>query len=501
MAMADLGTTREPIIEVRHLRKTYSGITVLKDVNFRLYPGEVNALVGENGAGKSTMIKIIAGVEKPDRLSEIYFDGVLIHNMTPSRAMQFGIAVIYQDLSMFPNLSIAENLFIGRNEGALFSRREIVRKAVACFRDVNIEIDPCEKLGNLSVGQQQIVAIVKAVSSSAKVIIMDEPTASLTGNEIELLFRLVRELKKKNIAIVYISHKLDEVLALADTVTILRDGELIASDGVSNFDYQKIVRLMVGRELRFISMRSEKEPGEMLFEVKHLKNSFVNDVSFAVRRNEILGLTGLVGAGRSEMGQSIFGIYPLEAGEILIWGERVSIRDTSEAIKSGISYLTEDRQTQGMFKGQTLIWNSTAAIIDRLSNSMHTMDFEKEREIVADNIRALQIRPNRPEMNVESLSGGNQQKVMIAKWLNTKPKVLLIDEPTCGVDVGTKLEIHRLLRELAEQGVAVILISSDLTEVLAISDRILVMREGRIVGTFDAADATMENILSKGLMG
>ena len=499
--MTNIEGNKKPIIEVKNLSKTYSGITVLKNVDFMLFPGEVHALIGENGAGKSTLIKVIVGAEKPDKFSEIYFDGIQVYNMNPSKSMQLGISVIYQDISMFPNLTISENLFMGRQEGVLFRKKTMMNKATEAFKDVNIEIDPHIKLKDLSLGQQQIVAIVKAVTSNSKVVIMDEPTSSLAGNEADMLFRLISELKKKGIGIIYISHKLDEVIKLADRITVLRDGENVASDTVESFDYQKLVRLMVGRELRFIPMLNDKKLGKIIFEVKNLNNHLVNDISFCVHEHEIVGLTGLVGAGRSELAQSIFGIHKLDKGEIFIRSEKVTIKDTYDAINKGISYLTEDRQTQGMFKGQSVTWNATASIIDRIVDSMNLVSEAKERKIIEGNISALQIKPNRPMMNVESLSGGNQQKVMIGKWLNTKPKVLIIDEPTCGVDVGTKLEIHKLLRELANEGVAVILISSDLTEIMAISDRIMVMRQGHIVDTLDSSDATMEKILSKGLLG
>lgn len=490
---------KKAVVSVRNLSKTYSGITVLKNVSFDLYPGEVNALIGENGAGKSTLIKIIAGTVKPDQNSELFVEGKLVHNMTPYKSMQMGIAVIYQDISMFPNLTIAENLFMGRREGAFYSHKEACKKTIQAFKDVQIDVDPNARLGDLSLGQQQIVAIVKAVTSNAKVVIMDEPTASLTGNEVELLFRLVRMLKQRNVGVVYISHRLEEIFALADRITVLRDGELVACDTVDQFDYNKLVRLMVGRELRFVPMLNEGAVGETLFEVKNLNNAYAKDVSFQVHRNEILGLTGLVGAGRSETAESIFGLRKIDSGEIYIHGQKVDIQSPKDAIAKGISFLTEDRHSQGMFKGQSVTWNLSAASLDRIIGKWNLLDDKLENKLTDENIRDYQIRPNRPEMNVESLSGGNQQKVMLAKWLNTKPQVLIIDEPTCGVDVGTKLEIHKRLRQLASEGVAVILISSDMSEILAISDRIAVMQGGRIVECFDAKDATMEKILEKGL--
>ncbi len=490
-----------PIIEAKNISKTYSGIRVLDKVNLSIYPGEVHALVGENGAGKSTLIKIIAGETQPDEGSELLFEGEPVLYMTPTKSLQIGISVIYQDISMLPNLTIAENLFMGRQTGLLFDRKGIIIEAREAFRNVGIDINPRMRLGDLSLGQQQLVAIVKAATAKAKVVIMDEPTSSLAGNEVEFLYRLIEELKKQKIGVVYISHKLDEIFKLADRVTVLRDGENVACDTIDQFDTRRLVRLMVGRELRFIPMLNEHPSDEVLFEVRHLGNQLVDDISFAVKRNEILGVTGLVGAGRSEMAQTIFGIHPLERGEIYVHGEKVEIRSAGDAIKKGISYLSEDRLGEGMFRGQSVSWNATAAIIDKLQDAYRRLDYEREREMVEDNIKTLQIKPNNPAMPIESMSGGNQQKVMLGRWLNTKPKALIIDEPTCGVDVGTKQEIYRHLRELASRGVAIILISSDLPEVLSLSDRIVVMRQGRIVDTISSSEATMEDILSKGLLG
>lgn len=490
-----------PVIEAKKVSKTYSGICVLDKVDLSIYQGEVHTLVGENGAGKSTLIKIIAGEQQPDEGSELLFAGESIPYMTPTKSLQLGISVIYQDINMLPNLTIAENLFMGRQTGLLFDRQGIIREAKEAFRNVGLDINPRTRLGDLSLGQQQLVAIVKAVTANAKVVIMDEPTSSLAGNEVEFLYRLTGELKNKRIGVVYISHKLDEVFKLADRITVLRDGKNVACDRVDTFDTQSLVRLMVGRELRFIPMLNKHPSDDVLFEVRHLGNRLVDDISFAVRRNEILGVTGLVGAGRSEMAQTIFGIQRLERGEIYVHGEKVTIHSAQDAIKKGISYLSEDRFGEGMFRGQSVAWNATAAVIDALKDAYRCLDYERENEMVADNIKTLQIKPNRPQMHIESMSGGNQQKVMLGRWLNTKPKVLIIDEPTCGVDVGTKQEIYRHLRHLASRGMAIILISSDLPEVLSLSDRIVVMRQGRIVDTVNSSEATMEDILSKGLLG
>lgn len=464
-------------------------------------PGEVHALIGENGAGKSTMIKIMAGIEKPDFGSEIYFEGKQIYHMTPSKSTSLGISVIYQDISLFPNLTVAENISMGLSKDLMFNKKTMLDRANNALKSVGVNINIETKLGDLSIGQQQLVAIVRSVTQNSKMIIMDEPTSALSSTEIDLLFELIKKLVNLNIGIIYISHKLDEVFKIANKVSVLRDGNLVACDSIEKFSNESLIRNMVGRELRFVPMKNTSGFGEIIFEVKNLKNDFLNNISFNLREGEILGITGLVGSGRSELAQTIFGLNKLENGEILLKERKLHIKNTSDAINKGISYLPEDRLVQGLFRGQTMTWNITSATIDRVLNKFKLISEIKELEVTNKFINALDIRPNNPLILIESMSGGNQQKALIGRWLNTEPKLLIADEPTSGVDVGAKLEIHRLLRKLAENGVAVILISSDLLEVLAISDTILVMRGGRIVGEFDSNNVTQEDILFKGLMG
>ena len=489
------------VLETKKISKTYSGIRVLHDIDFSLMPGEVHALVGENGAGKSTLIKIIAGVVEPDEGGELYFQGKRIPHMTAARSVHLGISVIYQDVSLFPNLSIAENICKGLYNDVFVNWKKINGKAREILAEMGVEMDVQQKLREISIGKRQLVAIARAITFESRVIVMDEPTAALSSSEVEMLYNIIRALRAKGVAIVYISHKLDEIFTVADRITVLRDGELIRTAPVSEFDQTSLINMMVGRELRFVPMHNRGETGEVLFEARGLtQEPAFRDVSFACRRGEIVGLTGLVGAGRSELAQAIFGLTHLQSGEMLLCGAPLKVRDANDAIRKGVCYLPEDRRSQGLFQGHSMARNITAVTLKKqLKRGL--INAGLELETAEKYIREISIRPNLPHINVESLSGGNQQKALISRWLNADPKLLIVDEPTSGVDVGAKLEIHRLLRSLAERGVCVILISSDLSEVFALSDRILVMRQGRIVNEVAVGEATQEGILQKGLLG
>ena len=489
------------VLETKKISKTYSGIRVLHDIDFSLMPGEVHALVGENGAGKSTLIKIIAGVEAPDDGGELYFQGKRIPHMTAAKSIHLGISVIYQDVSLFPNLSIAENICKGLYHDAFVNWKKINGKAKEILDEMGVQMDVQQKLREISIGKRQLVAIARAITFESKVIVMDEPTAALSSSEVEMLYNIIRTLRGKGVAIVYISHKLDEIFTVADRITVLRDGERIETASVSEFDQTKLINMMVGRELRFVPMHNHGDTGEVLFEVRGLtQEPAFRDISFACRRGEIVGLTGLVGAGRSELAQAIFGLTHPQSGEMLLQGAPLKVKDANDAIRKGVCYLPEDRRSQGLFQGHSMTRNITAVTLGKqLKRGL--INAGLELKTAEKYIREISIRPNLPHINVESLSGGNQQKALIARWLNADPKLLIVDEPTSGVDVGAKLEIHKLLRSLAEQGVCVILISSDLSEVFALSDRILVMRQGRIVNEVAVGEATQEGILQKGLLG
>ncbi|HBR02537.1 MAG TPA: sugar ABC transporter ATP-binding protein [Ruminiclostridium sp.] len=491
------------ILEVKNLSKTYSGITVLNEVSFDLRAGEVHALVGENGAGKSTMIKIIAGVEKPDEGGEIYINGSRATRLTAAKSIQMGVTVIYQDISLFPNLTVAENISIEKNKSMIVNRSEMKRIAQEALDTMGVKLDLDAKLGDISIGKQQLVAIARAITFKSKVIVMDEPTAALSSAEVDMLYNIIRAVKAQGIGIIYISHKLDEIFTVADRISILRDGKMVACDDASAFDNQKLINLMVGRELRFIPMRNEEEASdETIFEVRNMTcEPFFRNVSFQLKKHEILGLTGLVGAGRSELAHAIFGLMKPHSGEIFIHGEKVVVKSPEDAILKGIGYLPEDRRKQGLFHGHSMTCNISAVTLSKHLNRIKLISRKKELKTASDYINKLSIRPNLPSINVENMSGGNQQKALFSRWLETGPKVLIVDEPTCGIDVGAKLEIHKLLRQLAKNGVAVILISSDLPEILAISDRILVMCKGTVVDETVAGEATQEGVLEKGLMG
>ena len=493
------------VFEAKNLSKTYSGITVLKNVSFDIRAGEVHALVGENGAGKSTLIKIIAGVEAPDKGGEMYYEGRLENNVKPEDAISHGISVIYQDISLFPNLTIAENICISKSVSRLsvVDWKGIKKTASEMLASLGIEMDIGLTLGSVSVGKQQLVAIARALAVNAKVIIMDEPTSALSSSEVDTLLDTIRKIKKEGVGIVYITHKLAEVFAIADRFTVLRDGEVVANDDIGNFTHEQMIKAMVGRDLRFVPMHNERgDTDEVIFEVRDMTcEPYFRNISLKVRKHEILGLTGLVGAGRSELAQTLFGMYKLQSGAMFLNGRELRVKEPKDAIEAGIAYLPEDRRSQSMYFGQSVTKNITIASLDKSLNKFRLLDKHKELGKARDSISKLQIRPERPHVNIETFSGGNQQKAMLARWLETDPKLLIVDEPTVGIDVGAKLEIHKTLRELADQGVGVILISSDLPEVLAVSDRIAVMRAGNFVTEVASNEATQEEIIEHGIMG
>lgn len=490
---------QEPIVATHNLSKTYSGIRVLANIDFTLYPGEIHALVGENGAGKSTFIKLLAGAVEPDEGSRITLFGHAYERLDTATTTEMGLAVIYQDISLFPNLSVMENMFMGLGKGLFTDRAEMRTYTERALAEFGVDIDVEQRLDELSVGKQQLVAIIRAVTRDAKVIIMDEPTASLSSGEVELLMDIIASLRTRKIAIIYISHKLEEVFRVADRITVFRDGRRVATGPTGEYDTEKLITLMVGRELRFIPMQSQKPLGKTLFEVRGLTNEWVRNISFRVRENEIVGITGLVGAGRSELAQSIFGLRKLDEGTVVLHGEEIRVGGATEAIRRGIGYLPEDRHGQGLFSGQTLTWNITLTTLARMLGRGRTISAARERAAAEQSIAQLDIRPPNPDILIESMSGGNQQKGLLARWLRAEPKVLIVDEPTAGVDVGAKMEIHRLLRRLAERGVCVILISSEMSEILALSDTVLVMRGGRIIRNVPVDQVSQESILSDSL--
>jgi rhamnose transport system ATP-binding protein len=472
-----------PLLALRGITKSYGGVRALRGVDFDLYAGEVHALLGENGAGKSTLIKIITGAHQPNGGS-LTLAGQTLPGLTPASARLLGIACIYQQPALFPDLTVAENLAL-RLEPASAGRRVhwAARRARAkdLLQRIGASIDPEAEVRSLSMPEQQLVEIACALGSGARIVIMDEPTASLTQKEQHLLFAVVRELRKSGVGVIYISHRLEEIFALADRVTVLRDGESVGTHPVGEINEAGLIRLMVGREVAQIYPASESAAGDVVLSLRDVgcAASGVNHVTFDVRAGEIFGLGGLVGAGRTELARVLFGLTPADAGEIKLNGERIVPRSPREAVARGIAYVPEDRRRHGVVLELPIAHNMTMAIHRRLFPAAW-LRFAAERIVARDFIRDLAVKCFGPEAPGGSLSGGNQQKVSLARWLATKPRLLILDEPTQGVDVGAKSEIHKIVRRLAKEGLAVILISSDLPEVIGMSDRIGVMGGGTL---------------------
>src|ERR671916_848830 len=478
--------------------KHFGGVTAVEDVDFDLRPGEVHALVGENGAGKSTLMKIVDGLYAPDE-GRLEVEGQPAEFSSPRDAESAGIAMIPQELDLFPELSVAENLFVGRKRprtrwGGL-DRNTMRAEARRRLSSLVVDLDVTALVKHLSAANQQIVAIARALIGDARAVVMDEPTSSLTDREARQLFRIIEELTSGDVGVVYISHRLEEIFEVADRITVLRDGRHITTASASKLDAEELVRLMVGRPLNELFTRHPHEPGEVALEVKGLsREGEFADVDLTLRRGEILGLAGLVGAGRTELAQAIFGIRPAESGEILVEGEEARIRSPQAAMERGIFYVPEERRSQGLILPFSIKNNITLSILDRISRFGFVPRAERQ---TADRFaEGLSIRGANITDPVSRLSGGNQQKVVLAKSLAREPSILLLDEPTRGIDVGAKSEIYRLMDDLAKEGKAILLISSELDEVLSMADRILVMREGRISGEFGREEATQENVMT-----
>ncbi len=496
---ADRVSAGEVVLALRNVHKRFPGVHALKGVSFDVRAGEVHALVGENGAGKSTLIKVMAGVHQPDE-GELLVQGHAVNFQSPKDAQAHGIDTIHQELSLYPELSVAENIFLGhapmRHLGPDWSPLNVIdwramnAQAAALLAELDAaDIDVRSKVGTLNIGNRQRVEIAKALSLEARVLIMDEPTAALTEADVAQLFILTKKLRERGVAIIYITHRLREVFELADRVTVLRDGAYIGSHPTHETDERELISMMVGRTIDQLFPKQTGKIGEVVLEVSHLHAPpLTNDVSLTVRAGEIVGLAGLVGSGRSETAQALFGIRPLEGGEVRINGEVVSIDSPRAAIRHGIAYVPEDRALQGLIRPMTIRENVSLAVLQDIAQGVFLND-RAERELAHEAIEQFAIRATGGEQVAGNLSGGNQQKVVVSKWLASKPKVLIIDEPTRGVDVGAKAEIHRLMSELAaDEGLAILMISSELPEVLGMSDRVLVMREGQLVAEFARED-------------
>jgi rhamnose transport system ATP-binding protein len=486
-----------PILELKNIYKSFSGVHALRGVNFLLKEGEVHALLGENGAGKSTLIKVMTGVHQPDE-GMVYLDGNAVHFSDPYDSRQAGIAAIYQEPSLFPDLDIAENIFVGRQpagSGGRVDWRLMYREAKDLLLSLGVHLDPKTKARNLSIAEQQMVEIARALSIKARILIMDEPTSSLTLNEVADLFVIVRRLRANGTAIVFISHRLEELFDVADRVTVLRDGMYIDTLPLEGLTNEALVRLMVGRTINDLFPKLDVKPGEVVLEVEHLtQKGIFENVSFQLRKGEILGMAGLVGAGRTDVGRALFGVAPATSGTIKIDGKVVKIRDPKCAMDLGIAYVPEDRQNHGLVLPLNIVANITLPVLPNYA--FHGWLREGAAQQVSYEVATrMEVKAASIWQRARELSGGNQQKVVLAKWLATNPRVLILDEPTRGIDVGTKAAVHSLMSTLAAQGMAILMISSELPEVLGMSDRILVMREGKVTALFNRDEVTQEKVM------
>lgn len=486
----------QPVLQMHNISKSFGATVALSNVSMSLYPGEVHALVGENGAGKSTLIKIMTGIYPPDS-GEIIINGSPTRLHSSAQAQAHGIAAIYQEPLVFPDLNIAENIFIShRRRGFLVNWGKMYRDAKKVLKRLDVELDVRAQARGLPLAAQQTVEIAKAISMDVRVLIMDEPTASLSAHEVTQLFKIVRNLRAEGVAVLFISHRLEEVFEIADRITIFRDGELISSRPTNEVTREDAIRDMVGRPMGKVFQREPNEVENVVLLVRDLsRRGKFEGISFDLRAGEVLGFAGLIGSGRTDIALSIFGIEPAHEGQIYFDGKSVNIQSPRQAIKMGIAYLPEDRRQHGLVLPMSIAANITLPIMQDYANALGIVQNEKERQTAQEYREKLSIRTPSIDLAVRKLSGGNQQKVVLSKWLNTVPRVLILDEPTRGIDVGAKEEVHRLIDQLAEQGMAILLISSDLPEVLAMSDRIVVIREGRQMGIFDHADADQEQIM------
>jgi rhamnose transport system ATP-binding protein len=476
-------TSGASLLELKSIAKSFGAVRALKGVSFDLRPGEIHALLGENGAGKSTLIKVVTGAHQPDS-GTIAINGSIVHRLTPASAHAQGIAAIYQQPALFPDLSVGENIAFALEK---LSPNHYVRwndrrsRAAELLTRVGAKIDPDAEVRELSMPEQQLVEIARALGTGARILILDEPTASLTKKEVELLYAVLRDLRSQGVGAIYISHRLEEIFALADRVTVLRDGQSVGTNAVDDINEAQLIRMMVGREVSTIYPPAEGRPDKLVLQAQNLgcAASGVRNVSFELRAGEVLGLAGLVGAGRTELARILFGITPADSGSMFLGGEQVSIRSPKDAVANGIAYVPEDRRKHGVILEMPVASNMTMSIHRWLFQG-GWLRFDRERDLAQKYVDDLAVKTAGVEALAGTLSGGNQQKVALARWLATRPRLLILDEPTQGVDVGAKAEIHRLIRRLTAEGLAVLMISSDLPEILGMSDRIAVMRGGTI---------------------
>ncbi len=487
---------RDVLISIRNITKIYPGVVALDDVSFDINRGEMHALIGENGAGKSTLIKVLAGATHADG-GEIVFDGTTYEDISPALAVSLGISVIYQEFNLMNSLTVAENVFMGHYpmKYGLIDRGEMNRRTAEIFKSMGVFLDPKEVVANLSVAHMQLVEIAKSLSKELNLLIMDEPTAPLTNKEVSELFRIIRGLRDKGVTIVFISHRLDEIFDLCDRVTVLRDGKKVCTDEICSLTKNDLVMRMVGREISNVYPKRKGAVGETILKVENLSGNGVSNVSFELHKGEILGFGGLVGAGRTEIMRVLYGADPKESGRIEIRGEKVSITSPLDAVRHGMVLLPEDRKAQGLLLNLPISQNIILSCLDKIRNGI-ALNRRKEKEIVEEQVSALHVACYSASQIAATLSGGNQQKVVVGKWLAADADILIFDEPTRGIDVGAKYEIYLLLNALCDQGKSIIMISSEMDELLGMSDRIIVMYEGRQMKTLTKEMFSQEAVLA-----
>lgn len=488
-----------PMLEMKKINKSFPGVKALENVDLKAYGGEVLALLGENGAGKSTLMKILSGVYTKDS-GQIFIEDQEVEIQGIKPAEQLGIAIIHQELSVLPNMTICENIFLGNEKLDKYSRRinkaELRKRSLLFLEQIGCNIDPDTRASDITVGEMQMIEIAKSLTKNSKIIIMDEPTTALTEVETKKLFQVIKKLKEKGIAIIYISHRMDEIFEICDAITVLRDGKYVGSKRINEVTKDELITMMVGRKLEEQFPYKSFEKTAALLKVQNLSlGDKVKNVSFEVKGGEILGLSGLMGSGRTELAKTVIGEYKKTSGEIYVDGEKVDIKSPKDAIQYGICYLSEDRKKEGLILKMSVGDNMTLANLKSYENSLKKINKKTERKQVDEFIKKLSIKTPGQHQLIKNLSGGNQQKVILAKWLMLSPKVLIVDEPTKGIDVGAKKEIYEVLNELKKMGKAIVMISSDMAEILGVSDRVIVMHEGKLKGSLNRSEATQESIM------
>ncbi|PGN53186.1 D-xylose ABC transporter ATP-binding protein [Priestia megaterium] len=488
----------EIILELKNIKKFFGNVAALSGVNLKIKKGQVHTLLGGNGAGKSTLMKIVSGVHQPDE-GEIILNGENIRLQNPKDAQERGISIIYQELSLCPNLSVAENIFADREpmNGIFINKRKLKDITMKLLQEIEMNLSPTTLVKDLSISQQQMVEIAKAISFQSEVIIMDEPTSALSSRETEVLFNIIDKLKAKGVAIIYISHRMDELLRISDEITVMRDGAYVATVKKNEANMNNLIKMMIGRELNDIYPKRDYNLGtETLLEVSdYTKKGWFEQINLQLKQGEILGIFGLMGAGRSELAQGIFGITNPETGTMKIKGKEVKIKNPQDAIKNKIAFITENRKEQGLVTSDTVKRNITMLSIDKLLSKFGLIDDIQENEVAKKAILNLNVKTSSIHQTVNNLSGGNQQKIVLAKWLETNPDILILDEPTRGIDISSKNEIYRLMRQLARKGVGIIMISSELSEVLFMSDRMLIMRDKKLVTEVAHSKTTQDEVM------